>query len=328
MATQIIPFDSDSKLPAYLKKYASKVSNEDLTEGVGSSFPFLSIKGKTWTVVRSKEDRKILRNPNDPDEVASNVSVVILRASKHLGRVFYKAGFEEGKSDRPDCFSHDSIKPDASVEHPQAKTCAACKHAVFVQGKGPACRQSRRLAVASMNAINDPMLLRVPAASLKNLNVYGNELAKRNVPYHVVVTKIQFDPEEATPKLLFKPLGFVPENILEEIEETRESDLVDQILGVTGEVEGEPVPEDDDDENTPSIEEVERAITPKAKTKPKAEPEEAEETEEKPKPKPKAKAKAEPEETEGEDEEAEEKPKPKAKADDGGLDGLLEGFDD
>ncbi|MEA3639938.1 MAG: hypothetical protein VBE63_08340 [Lamprobacter sp.] len=326
MATQIIPFDSDSKLPAYLKKYASKVSNEDLTEGVGSSFPFLSIKGKTWTVVRSKEDRKILRSRHDPDEVASNVAVVILRASKHLGRVFYKAGFEEGKSDRPDCFSHDSVKPDASVESPQSKTCAACKHAVFVQGKGPACRQSRRLAVAPVDAINDPMLLRVPAASLKNLNIYGNELAKRNVPYHVVVTKIQFDAEEATPKLLFKPLGFVPEETLEEIEEVRESNLVDQILGVTGEVEGEPAPEVDDDEDAPSIEEVEKAITPKAtpKAKAKAKPEPEEEVEEKPK----AKAKAKPEPEESDEEEVEEKPKAKAKADDGGLDGLLEGFDD
>lgn len=322
MSTQIIPFN-ESKLPAYLKKALGQVSASDLTEGVGGGFPYLSIKGKTWTVVRGKDDRKILRNPKDPDEPATNVAVVILKASKTLGRVFYEKTWEDGDASKPDCFSHDSTKPDPASEKPQAKTCAACKHAVFVQGKGPACRQSRRLAVAPLNAINDPMLLRVPAASLKNLAIYGGQLAKRSVPYHVVVTKVKFDAEEATPKLIFDPVGFVPEELLEEIGEIQSSEIIDQILGVTGDVEGEATPEPETDE-VPSVEEVEEVI----KEKPKA------------KAKPKAKPAPEPEPEEDEAEEAEEEPeeeapapkaKPKAKAkteSTSDLDDLLSDFDD
>ena len=77
------------------------------------------------------------------------------------------------------------------------------------------------------------MLMRVPAASLKALTAFGQQLAKRGVPYQAVVAKIGFDYSVAHPALTFKPVGFVDEGTLGEIKEMMESDLVKRISGET-----------------------------------------------------------------------------------------------
>jgi hypothetical protein len=79
------------------------------------------------------------------------------------------------------------------------------------------------------------MLLRVPAATLKTLGLYGSQLAKRGVEPQYVVTKVGFDYNVAHPALTFKAVRFVEEDELSLIEETLvdEGDLIDQITGVT-----------------------------------------------------------------------------------------------
>ena len=87
------------------------------------------------------------------------------------------------------------------------------------------------------------MLIRVPADSLKALTAFGQQLAKRGVPYQAVVAKIGFDYSVAHPALTFKPVGFVDEGTLGEIKEAMESDLVKRICG---EIEDLYVPDDAD----------------------------------------------------------------------------------
>ncbi len=48
----IIPFDSGSSLPAFLKKVDIAALNADLTAHAGGGFPVISIKGKVFAVVR------------------------------------------------------------------------------------------------------------------------------------------------------------------------------------------------------------------------------------------------------------------------------------
>ena len=48
----IIPFDSGSNLPAFLKKVDVAALNSDLTAHAGGGFPVISIKGKVFAVVR------------------------------------------------------------------------------------------------------------------------------------------------------------------------------------------------------------------------------------------------------------------------------------
>ena len=99
-----------------------------------------------------------------------------------------------------------------------------------------ACTDSMRLAIAPAGQINDPMLVRVPAASLKTLGSYGSQLAKRGVEPQHVITKIGFDYSVAHPALTFKAVRFVEENELAEIEQVLvdEAETIGNITGVTG----------------------------------------------------------------------------------------------
>ena len=233
----IIPFDSKS-LPSFLANVDVAKLNDDLTAHASTGgFPIISIKGKVFAVVRDGE-RKVLPNPKDPDSPATSIDVVIVKANKGTSKVFYAKGYQEGAENaKPDCFSNNGIAPDASVENPQAKKCALCPHnqwgaKVGENGKkGKACSDSVRIAVATPDLVNDPYLLRVPPASIRALGEYGANLKKRGVVYNMVVTKVGFDMESPTPKLTFKPVGFVDERTYNGVQEAAESDVVANILG-------------------------------------------------------------------------------------------------
>lgn len=237
MATQIVPFETKN-LPAYLKG-AAAITNELAANVGGGGFPVLSIKGKVWALTRSGE-RETLMNPADPDEVATSINVVILKANPNLSKVWYAKGYVEGSDGKPDCFSNDGVAPDPSVEKPQSKKCSVCPKNQWGSkvgdsgSKGKACSDSRRLAVARLDALDDPILLRAPAATLKPLSEYGSNLVKKGVPYNAVVTKIGFDPEAPSPRLTFKPVGFLTEEQFASVQAQLETDVVASILGKPG----------------------------------------------------------------------------------------------
>ena len=337
--SNIVEF-SAAKLPSFLAKVAATaVMNADLTTGVGAGFPVLSIKGKVFTLVKSQE-RNVITRPDDPEEAASFIEVVLIKANANTSKVWYAKEFEDGEMGKPDCSSSDGKMPDASIAKPQCKTCAACPNNVFgssKNGKGKACSDNRRVAISPAGQINEPMLLRIPPATLKPLMEYGKMLNNRGVPYNAVVTKIRFERDEATPKLKFEAARFLSEEEYAEVQELLEDSIIEDILStnVIAHQEGEEAPAI---AGTPpkaavkskvSDEEFEQAIAPK-KAKPAPV---AEEEEEAPAPAPKPKAKAKPAPVAEEEEAPAPAPKPKAKAapvetmsDD--LDSLLAALDD
>jgi hypothetical protein len=113
-----------------------------------------------------------------------------------------------------------------------------CKHnqwgsKVSEDGKKlKACQDARRVAVAAAGRINEPMLLRIPPASLRPLHDYAQMLGKRGVGYNAVVTKIKFDPDAATPKLVFEAKAFVSEEQFEQVQEAVNDPMVEQIVAV------------------------------------------------------------------------------------------------
>ena len=235
----IIPFDQSGKLPAFLKSFDIAALNADLTSHAGGGFPVISIKGKVFAVVRDGE-RVVLPNPKDPESPATSIDVVLLKANKGTSKVFYLKGYDPKDSEgaKPDCYSADGVAPAADAANPQAKKCATCAHnqwgsRVTEKGasKGKACSDTVRMAVAAAGQLNDPMLLRVPPASIKALGEYGQMLAKRGVGYSMVVTKVAFDQEAESPKLTFKPVGFLDDAGFAEVQEMVSSDLVQNILG-------------------------------------------------------------------------------------------------
>lgn len=282
----------EGKVPAYLAKFVAATAS-DLTANVGGGgFPVMSIKGKVWTMVKSG-DREVLMNPNEPDEVATSINVVVLKANAGLSKVWYAKAFVEGTDAKPDCFSHNGVAPDPTVEKPQATKCAICAKnqwgsKISDDGKKfKACADSRRVAIARPDALDEPIMLRVPAGSLKNLADFGADLNKRGVPYNAVVAKLGFDREAASPKLTFRAVAALDESEFNQVQETVAGDTVQSILGLTGE---SPVaPDESLDKDAPAAEAPKPAAKPVAKAKPPADDED-----DAPAPKPKAVAKAKP----------------------------------
>jgi hypothetical protein len=249
MMANIIPFES-AKLPANVAAMFS-VSSDLITARGG--YPTVSIKGKVFHIVRG-EERTLLTKPGEEDP-AGSMEVIIVKANPNLSKVFYAKGYEEGSDAKPDCYSNDGLAPADDAEIPQAKKCATCKHNQWGSritdsgGKGKACSDSQRLAVSPVGLVNDPMLLRVPAASLKALTQYGETLKKRGVPFQVVVTRVGFDYSVAHPALTFKPVGFIDDDTAMQVKEVHDSSVVDQITGVAAyERPAAPAVEDDNED--------------------------------------------------------------------------------
>lgn len=231
----LVSFESNS-LPSFLKK--AGLINNDLSQGVSlGGFPSLSIKGKVFTLVKGGE-RTVIMKPDEDDEVATSLEVVILRANPNLSKSFYRSGYEDGAAAKPDCASDDGKKPNSNIESPVCSTCAACPKNAWGSasngGKGKACSDTRRIAVAPAGQLNDPMLLRVPPASLKPLAEFAEVCNKRGVPYNGVVCKLKFEREEATPKLIFQPFSFLSEAGFAQVEQVAASELVENIIGLHG----------------------------------------------------------------------------------------------
>jgi hypothetical protein len=236
----IVPFESQ-QLPAHIAAF--DVGSDDLISGVSSGFPVLSIKGKVFHISRG-DSNELVTLPNSEDPAAS-IEVVVLKANKNVSKIFYAKKYEEGSTEKPDCYSNDGIAPAADAQTPQSKKCVTCPHnqwgsRITDSGvKAKSCSDHRRLAVAPSGQLNDPMLIRVPATSLKPLADFGELLKKRGVKYPSVITKIGFDHSVSHPSLTFKPVAFVPTESVTLIKETLDSEIVRQIIG-TSDV-GEPV---------------------------------------------------------------------------------------
>lgn len=270
--SNIVPFDSP-KLPSYLAK-KEPGGNLAAIAAASSGFPVISIKGKVFHIKRGDE-KTLITKPGADDEPAANIEVVILGIGPEGGnyaKQFYVTGFTEGSDAKPDCYSNDGIAPAPDAQAPQASKCATCKHNVFGSritdsgGKGKACADSKRLAVAQPGALGDPMLIRVPAASLKGLREFAKALANRGVcESQAVVTKIGFDYTVAHPQLTFKPVGFLDEATYAEAMEASQTELVQTILGITTPVAAE------DEFESPKPKAEPKAEKPAASAKPKAE---------------------------------------------------------
>lgn len=322
----LVPF-TDAALPSTVvnRKKLLDVNKDIVTV---AQFPSLSIKGKVFTLVQDNE-RRVLTKPDDPDEVMQSIKVAFLRINM-TSKTYYKKKFSEEDSEgaRPDCSSMDGIAPDAGVPDPQAKKCALCPHNQWGSrvsedntGKGKACADHARIAIADPRQLDKPMLLRVPPASLKPLREDALKKVKaRQLQYNEVVFQVGFDRDAASPKLTFKPVGVMDDTMYAAACDQFESEVVRAIVGLDGGAHT-PAPVEEAPELDAAL--AAREVTRKAAAKPAPEPEPDDEPVAPP-PKPVVEKKAAPKAT----------PKPVAKApvttDDllGDLDALLGGSDD
>jgi hypothetical protein len=201
-----------SKLPAFAKSAELSSLAKSLAGGVGSSTKRISTKGGVFRLVAGGK------------EVASiedrHLDVVIVQAAPKISRTFYAGTYEEGATSAPTCWSADGDKPDASIDEPQADSCATCPQNAKGSGQGDsrACRFSQRLAVVLANDMEgDVMQLTLAATSIfgkedgdkRPLQAYARYLAAQSINPETLVTRLRFDTKAAVPKLFFQPVSWL-----------------------------------------------------------------------------------------------------------------------
>ena len=288
----IVPFNKTNTIPAEMMAAFSMF--EDINKDVvrAPSFPSMSIKGKVFTQSKDGIKRIIMKPGADgEEEVAQAIGVVVLRANMNA-KTYYAKKFVEGASDNqlPDCYSFDGEVPSPHSKAKQCDKCAICPHNQWgsrvsdgdqEESKGKACADNARLAIATPDKLTEPMLLRVPPASLKPLREAVKELGARKVPYNVVVTRVGFDPQAASPKLTFRPAGYLPTSVYPTLKEMYENEVVRSIVGVDDAGADTVAPGAPADETDSPVEQAQQVVAkakaqakaePKAEAKPKAEP--------------------------------------------------------
>lgn len=232
--SNLTKFES-AEVPAHIAARFSPGGNDDLSSGVGGGgFPVISYKGKVWHVVQG-ENRVLVTN--DEGEPKASLDVVILKANPHLSKIYYATGYEEGSAAKPTCYSNNGVGPAADAQDPQSIKCAICPHNVWGSrqtengGKGKSCSDSRRMAVTPLGDLENPMLLRVPAGSLKDLAQYAEMLNRRRVQYAAVVTRIGFDHTVAHQKFTFKAMRYLGDGEADTTLETLDKDVIGNIVG-------------------------------------------------------------------------------------------------
>lgn len=231
----------------------SAAKNEELGQGVAASYGIIGYRGKVWSTKYQGVETPLMRE--DGDGPRGSIEVVMIKASPAISKIFYKNGYQDGSNLAPDCWSSDGVKPDAAAQGKVSPTCANCPmnawgSRVTDAGKpGKACSDSRRLAIVPLNdlyndALGGPMLLRVPAASLKDLKAYGDLLNGYNFPYYAVATRVSFDPAEAYPKFVFSAMRPLTNDEALTIAELRSDKRVSTVISEMAQEYKEQVPEE------------------------------------------------------------------------------------
>lgn len=209
----------NTALGAAAKAFAGQVY-ETGDEGLEGGYGILKYRGKVWTLSYKGQSYNLVYGPAAgpaKGSPRSDVDLVVVRAPVTKSKVFYPK-WEEGSHDRPVCWSNDAITPDISIPNPQHSNCALCKWNVFGSrttdsGKpAKACSDYKRLAVyldpalvqdALGMTIDEPVLLRVPAASLNDFGSFAKKMSQGGLPLPAFIAKIKFDPTVSYPKFVF-----------------------------------------------------------------------------------------------------------------------------
>jgi len=185
--------------------------------------------GATKGNVRISIDGRVFRKFVGGKEISvntdNNMNVIFVKMAHTPSRTFYNSVYKKGVRVSPACWANDAKNPDPEVKNPIAHSCEVCPNSVKGSGQGgmgSACRLSWRTAVVLPN---DPAgqvhQLVLPGTSAFGEEVNGKRpfrpyvqmLANNNVSAGRVVTKMEFDINSSTPKLLFSAVSAVDEDV-------------------------------------------------------------------------------------------------------------------
>lgn len=199
-----------SQAPDYLKE----VGIDNMTKALAGNTAVkrISIRGGVFRMMVNGEE--IAKNEN------RSMNVVIVNGNPKVSRQFYAGKYVAGETTAPDCWSNDGDKPDSSIEYPQASACEGCPQNIKGSGQGDsrACRYQQRLAVLLADDIDgDVFQLLLPAQSIFGrgdvdkmpFQQYAKYVGSMGRSLGTLITEMRMDSDSATPKLTFKPVGYL-----------------------------------------------------------------------------------------------------------------------
>ena len=226
----LIPFEDTDNLPAVIA-----VPDDEFGTGQRRGFPVLSFDGRVFSVARSGERERLFTldaNGKPTKAPATELEIIVLRASPGLSKTYYEKAYVQGSTERPDCYSNDGKAPAADAKSPQAKACATCVHnqwgaRITAEGKkAKSCSDVKRVAIAPVGDPEDAMMLKLPAMSLANWDAYVSGLKRRGRNPTAVATKLSFDYSVTYPLLTFSAYAALGPATQAKVATMRESDVV------------------------------------------------------------------------------------------------------
>ena len=193
----------------------TKSAVTDAIVGNGIDIPRISIRASRYRLVEGGVETA----------VGITLDTIIVGANPRVSKVFYAKQFDASASDvRPDCFSNDGLKPDASVQSPVHTGCADCPHNVLGSkilpsgAKSKMCNDQRHLAVVPAADPTKVYSLTVPVSGMKALREYLKDLGNYGLIPEETITELGFDDTASFPKITFKRKGYVPETAIPRVE--------------------------------------------------------------------------------------------------------------
>jgi len=230
---------NSSNVPAFARNNELSDTAKALTGGgAGVSTKRISIKGGVFRLVAGGKEVAAIED--------RHLDVIIVRAAPKVSRIFYAGAYNAEAIVRPDCWSNDGEKPDASIAAPQSKTCMGCPQNEAGSGNGNsrACRFQQRLAVVlANNPEGDVLQLTLPATSIfgkeegdkRPLQAYARFLAAQTPPVNPeqIVTRMKFDTKAESPKLHFAPVRWLTDDEYPTILAKADSEEAKRALNMT-----------------------------------------------------------------------------------------------
>jgi len=222
----------------------------EISSGLGYSV--VSVDGKQFKLHHAGEDYMLLDDNGGP---AQTFDFVILRGGQGRSHTYYKQNYDNKRRGRPDCQSTDGIAPDDSVPpyDPETKSgkqsdrCDTCQHHEWKMqpnGKtGRACADSLRISAypgsqkmierAIGRRIDEPILFRVPAASMKGLVEYMALVKARfpKVASYGYLTRAKMRQDVPHPQFIYQIAEWLPPELVLEMRAIREEPTAYRILG-------------------------------------------------------------------------------------------------
>ena len=197
-STAIVEYLKESILTPEVKALlAQSAENQSIAET--NTIPFISLKGKKFSV--------------GDDKLGTMLKVVIL--ADVFDNSWYDRPYDAGSDDvyPPACFAiyKDSTEAAPHEDSPvaQSDTCEMCdKNQFGSKGKGKACRNGRRILIASVGDdgrvnFGDLAIINMSPTALKGFSKYAKSISTiKKLPLWAVHTTLSFDDDAAYPVLV------------------------------------------------------------------------------------------------------------------------------